>query len=127
VAELIDVTLISTGLTLIAIGVFCDFVAAIGLIRLPNFFTRLHAATVGAIGGAVVPMLGVTLLALGYEPLGGTRFILAGIAFTTSILTMILSQAGSHAIARATYRAKAAPLQPIVYDALGEEKGDANE
>jgi len=124
---LIDIVLASAGLTLIAIGVFCDFVAAIGLIRLPNFFTRLHAATVGAIGGAVVPMLGAALLAIGYEPLGETRFILAGVAFTTSIVTMILSQAGSHALARAAYRARAAPLQPITYDALAEKRGDSSE
>jgi multicomponent Na+:H+ antiporter subunit G len=124
VVKLIDIILVTAGLALIAIGVFCDFVAAIGLIRLPNFFTRLHAATVGSIGGAVVPMLGAALLALGYEPLGSTRFILAGVAFTTSIVTMILSQAGSHALARATYRAKAAPLQPIIHDALAEKRGE---
>lgn len=121
---MIDIILVTAGLALITIGVFCDFVAAIGLIRLPNFFTRLHAATVGSIGGAVVPMLGAALLALGYEQLGSTRFILAGVAFTTSIVTMILSQAGSHALARATYRAKAAPLQPIIHDALAEKRGE---
>jgi multicomponent Na+:H+ antiporter subunit G len=121
---MIDLILMPIGLILIAIGVFCDFVAAIGLIRLPNFYTRLHAATVGAIGGAVVPMIGAALIALCYEPLGdiSTRCLVAGVAFTTSIVTMILSQAGSHALARATYRAKAAPLQPIIYDALAEKK-----
>ncbi|MDK6028589.1 monovalent cation/H(+) antiporter subunit G [Ignisphaera sp. 4213-co] len=121
--KLIDLILIVLGLILVIIGVFCDFVGAIGLIRLPNFFTRLHAATVGAIGGAVIPMLGAALIALGYEPLGETRFILAGVAFTTSLITMVLAQAGSHALARAAYRARAAPLQPIIYDALSEKNG----
>jgi multicomponent Na+:H+ antiporter subunit G len=78
---MINLILVIIGLILIAIGVFCDFIGAIGLIRLPNFYTRLHAATVGAIGGAVVPIIGAAILALGYEPLGEARFILAGVAF----------------------------------------------
>ncbi|MCI4437791.1 MAG: monovalent cation/H(+) antiporter subunit G [Ignisphaera sp.] len=121
---MINLILIIIGLTLIAIGVFCYFIGAIGLIRLPNFYTRLHAATVGAIGGAVVPIIGAAILALGYEPLGETRFILAGVAFATSIVMMILAQAGSHALARAAYRARAAPTQPIIYDALAEDRGE---
>ena len=121
---MINLILIVIGLILIAIGVFCDFIGAIGLIRLPNFYTRLHAATVGAIGGAVVPIIGAAILALGYEPLGETRFILAGVAFATSIVMMILAQAGSHALARAAYRTRAAPTQPIIYDALAEDRGE---
>jgi multicomponent Na+:H+ antiporter subunit G len=121
---MINLILVIIGLILIAIGVFCDFIGAIGLIRLPNFYTRLHAATVGAIGGAVVPIIGAAILALGYEPLGETRFILAGVAFATSVVMMILAQAGSHALARAAYRAGAAPTQPIIYDALAEDRGE---
>ncbi len=108
------------GLVLVAIGVFFDFVGALGLLRLPNFYTRLHAATAGAIGGAVVPMLGASLIALGAEYLGPQRFFLAGAAFAGSILLMILAQAGSHALARATYISREAPVKPIEYDALRE-------
>lgn len=108
------------GLVLVAIGVFFDFVGALGLLRLPNFYTRLHAATAGAIGGAVVPMLGASLIALGAEYLGPQRFFLAGAAFAGSILLMILAQAGSHALARATYISREAPVEPIEYDALRE-------
>ena len=121
--EVLDSLFLSIGLLLIAVGVFCDFVGSIGLIRLPNFFTRLHAATVGSIGGAVVPMIGAAFIALGYRPLGDSRYLLAAEAFLTSIVTMILSQAGSHALARAAYRSRAAPLQPIIYDAIEAEKG----
>jgi multicomponent Na+:H+ antiporter subunit G len=120
VVKVISLLLVILGLTLIAIGVFFDFVGALGLLRLPNFYTRLHAATAGAIGGAVVPMLGASLLALGAEYLGPQRFFLAGAAFASSILLMILAQAGSHALARATYISQGAPLEPIEYDALRE-------
>jgi len=120
VVRVIFLLLAILGLVLVAIGVFFDFVGALGLLRLPNFYTRLHAATAGAIGGAVVPMLGASLIALGAEYLGPQRFFLAGAAFAGSILLMILAQAGSHALARATYISREAPVEPIEYDALRE-------
>lgn len=119
---MIDLILVAIGLTLIAVGVFYDFIGAIGLLRLPNFFTRLHAATAGAIGGAVVPMIGAALVALGEDYLGPQRFFLAGAAFASSILLMILAQAGSHAIARAAYLSGEARTEPILYDALKERE-----
>ncbi len=120
---MIDLILVAIGLTLIAVGVFYDFIGAIGLLRLPNFFTRLHAATAGAIGGAVVPMIGAALVALGADYLGPPRFFLAGAAFASSILLMILSQAGSHAIARAAYLSGEARVEPALHDALKEREG----
>lgn len=121
---MLDLVLVLAGLALIAVGVFYDFVGAIGLLRLPNFFTRLHAATAGAIGGAVVPMIGAALVALGSEYLGPPRFFLAGAAFASSLVLMILAQAGSHAIARAAYVSGEAPREPILYDALREKGGE---
>ena len=120
---MIDLALVVAGLALIAIGVFYDFVGALGLLRLPNFFTRLHAATAGAIGGAVVPVIGAALVALGADYLGPQRFFLAGAAFASSLLLMILAQAGSHALARAAYLSGEAPREPIEYDALEKARG----
>jgi len=122
---MIDLALVIVGLALIAVGVFYDFVGAIGLLRLPNFFTRLHAATAGAIGGAVVPMIGAALVALGADYLGPPRFFLAGAAFASSLLLMVLSQAGSHAIARAAYLSGEASVEPALYDALKKREGEA--
>ncbi|MEM2698958.1 MAG: monovalent cation/H(+) antiporter subunit G, partial [Ignisphaera sp.] len=59
--------LIIIGEILIAIGAICDLIAAIGMNRFPNFFVRLHALTVGTIGGAFVPLIGVAILVLGAE------------------------------------------------------------
>ncbi len=110
------------GLILVAVGAFCDIAAAIGINRFPNFFVRLHAATVGAIGGAVIPTFGAGLIALGSPELGNYRFFVAGVSFTTGLMIMILGQAGAHALARATLKAKAAPLEPCVHNALRERE-----
>jgi len=53
------------GAFLVVLGGICDLFGAIGLLKFPNFYVRLHAATVGTIGGAVVPLFGVSMLALG--------------------------------------------------------------
>jgi len=118
----VNLILSVAGLVLVAIGAFCDIAAAIGINRFPNFFVRLHAATVGAIGGGVIPAFGAGLIALGYPQLGTYRYFVAGVAFATGLLIMILGQAGAHALARATLKSKAAPLQPCVHNALEERE-----
>ncbi len=119
---MINEILIIIGEVLIAIGAICDLIAAIGMNRFPNFFVRLHALTVGAIGGAFVPLIGVTLLSLGAEFLGVYRFFMAGASIVSAILLLFLAPVGSHAIARAAHRSKAAIVYPKVIDRLEEDR-----
>lgn len=116
----LDWALVTIGEILIAIGVISDLIAAIGLLRFPNFFVRLHAATVGTIWGAFVPLIGAALVAAGAEFLGLYRWFMAGGAIITAVLILILAPAGSHALARAAYRSVAAKVDPKVVDQLCE-------
>ncbi|MFH1327467.1 MAG: monovalent cation/H(+) antiporter subunit G, partial [Candidatus Bathyarchaeota archaeon] len=86
------------GLGILAIGLFCSIVGALGLLRLPDIFNRMHAATVCIIGGAVISIFGVTLTVEGLEPVFTVKALLTAgvIAFTSPV--------GSHAIVRAAYR-----------------------
>lgn len=119
---MLEVIAIYLGQALIVIGVFCDLVAAIGLLRFPNFYLRLHAATVGTIGGAFVPLIGAALLAAGSTYLGDYRWFIAGGALVTAIIVLILAPAGSHALARAAHRSRAAIVEPKVVDYLEEDE-----
>lgn len=114
--------IVLVGEVLVAIGVLCDVIAAIGMLRFPNFYVRLHAATVGTIGGAFVPLIGASLIAMGCEFLGGYRWFMTGSALITAILILILAPAGSHALARAAHRSRAAIVQPKVVDHLEEDR-----
>ncbi len=102
-----DLSLIpfAIGSALILAGAVFDLLAAIGLNRLPNFFTRLHAATVGVIGGAVYPVVGAAILSLSLTdvPLRW-RLSFALPLFLTAALILITAPAGSHALAKAAYR-----------------------
>ncbi len=120
VIEVVNWALVLAGEVLIAIGIFCDLMGALGMLRFPNFFVRLHAATVGTIGGAVVPLIGAALLAAGAEFLGYYRWFMAGASLVTAILIMMLAPAGSHVLARAAYRSRVAKVEPKVVDQLEE-------
>lgn len=109
------------GTVMIVSGSVADLIASIGLLRFPNFFVRLHAATVGTIWGAFVPLVGAAFFAAGYTDLGQYRWFVAGGSAVTAFLILLLGPVGSHALARAAYKSRAAVPQPIIHDALGEK------
>ena len=122
--DMLKLVSFTIGTILIVIGAFCDLVAAIGFLRFPNFFVRLHAATIGAIGGAVIPLIGVAFIALAADFLGGFRWYVAGASVVTAVFILLAAPTGSHAIANAAHRAKVVPVQPKVCDHLEEDKGE---
>ena len=118
----LDWILVIIGEILVAIGIFCDLVGSIGMHRFKNFYLRLHAATVGTIGGAFVPLIGAALIAIGSDFLGYYRWFMAGGAIVTAVLILILAPAGSHALARATHKARVTPVEPKIADHLEEDE-----
>ncbi len=104
--------LVVLGQVLVAIGIACDLIAAILMHRLRSFYLRIHALTVGSIGGAVVPLIGAALIAAGSDFLGTYRWYVAGGAVVTAAITFIMAGAGTHAIARAVLRTRAVEEEP---------------
>jgi len=119
----LDLLLITIGGILLIIGALCDLIGAIGMNRFPNFFVRLHAATVGAIGGAFYPLIGTALIAFGSEFLGIYKWFVGGSALVAAFLILMLAPAGSHALARAAHKSKASVVEPKVADHLEEDGG----
>ncbi len=120
--EIIQQILLYIGIILVVIGALCDLIGALGLLRFPNFFVRLHAATVGTIGGAVYPLFGLTLMTVACDFLGYWKWLLASGSFITALIIMITAPAGSHALARGAHR-RGVPVEPKVCDFLEEDKG----
>ncbi len=121
----LEALFIFIGLTMIAIGAFFDIVSGIGVLKLPNFFTRIHAVTIGAVGGSVLPLIGVAVVSLAFKDLGIQRFYLAGVSIAGAIFILILAPTGSHSLARAAYMMCKAPRKPLVYDALESSRREA--
>ena len=78
---------------LLAAGGFFCIVGGIGLIRMPDFYTRMHAASVTETLGAGLILLGL-LLQAGFT-LNAAKLLMIG------LLIFFASPTASHALARA--------------------------
>jgi len=85
------------GGALIAIGAFFYVVGAIGIYRMPDVFTRMHAAGISDTAGAGLLIVGMMCLA-GFSLVAVKLAIILGvILFTSPIATHALAQAALHA------------------------------
>lgn len=108
-------TEILTGL-LILLGGFFTFAAALGVVRLPDVFIRMHASTkAGTLG------CGLILLAAAIH-FGQIEFVARALA--AIVFLMLTAPVGAHMIARAAYRSGVPLWSGTVIDELG--RGQAN-
>jgi len=98
-------------------GVFFAFSSAVGIIRFPDVYTRIHAGTKALTGGAMLVLTGAALIAPNWQA-AAKILLIAGFFLLTNPLS-------SHAIARACYRHGILP-EASFKDEYGEvlEKGD---
>lgn len=107
---------------LMGIGAFCFIVGAIGIIRFPNYFVRLHAATVSVIGGSFTTLLGLAFYSITVVRDANLRFLLSSSSLLVAVLLFITSPVSTHAVARAAYKF-GVPVEPKVCDKLEESGG----
>ncbi|MBD3349516.1 MAG: Na+/H+ antiporter subunit G, partial [Candidatus Eisenbacteria bacterium] len=98
---------------LISIGVFFDIVGAIGLIRLPDVYNRLQAATKCVTLGTCLILVGV-LVHSGWSAIGVKALLAA-------IFVLWTSPTGSHALARGAHIAGVPLWRGTVVDRYRED------
>lgn len=94
----------TSGISLLVGGLFC-LVGGIGLLRMPDFFTRMHAASVTETLGVGLVLLGL-LLQAGWT-LVAIKLLMVG------LLVFFVSPTASHALARA---ALVRGVKPVLAD-----------
>ncbi|MGB9828181.1 monovalent cation/H(+) antiporter subunit G [Thermosphaera chiliense] len=122
---MIDQLLFYLGISLLAVGGVLDIVASLGFFKFKEFYTRLHAATVGAIGGGFYPLIGVAFTVLGLDVEFWLKAVFSGVSLVAAAVIALGVPAGSHALARGVYRSREAEPS-VVADRLREdlEKGE---
>ncbi|MFB1082430.1 monovalent cation/H(+) antiporter subunit G [Jeotgalibacillus sp. JSM ZJ347] len=100
----------------ILIGAFFGVVTAIGLIRLPDLYTRTHAASKSATLGVMSVLIGALLFFLTEEGMFNSRIVL-GIFFV-----LITAPVGGHLIARAAYNSGVKLAPETVQDDLSKKE-----
>lgn len=87
---------------LILVGSFFSIVGGVGLLRMPDFYTRVHAAS-------VTDTLGVVCILLGLGLQAGWTLVAAKLAII-ALLVFFTSPAATHALAKAALGRGLKPL-----------------
>ncbi len=101
------------GMVLIGLGIAFDFLGVLGLVRLPDVYNRLQAATKCVTFGTAGILLGVFLLQ-GFSTFGFKALL--GIVFV-----FLTSPVAAHAISRAAHRAGIRLTERTVVDQYEED------
>ena len=98
---------------LVLVGGIFSLLAALGLVRLPDLYTRMHAASKAGVVGA-----GFVLLAIALAAFDGPIILraLMGIAFL-----LLTTPVSAHLLARAAYFSGHKPVEFTVVDDLGSD------
>lgn len=101
------------GYILIVIGILFDIFGCIGLVRFPDVYNRLQAATKCVTLGTVVLLVGVAL-ADGWGPTAGKAAVCA-------VFILITSPTAAHAIAKGAYASGVELWEHSVVDKYAEQ------
>lgn len=99
---------------LLVIGALFSLVAAIGMLRLPDLYTRMHAASKAGVVGA-----GLILLAVAVASVDGPVTLRAILGILFLLLT---TPVAAHLLARAAYRTGLRPLTGTHLNDLDRDK-----
>lgn len=102
-------------IVLLVIGLLFNILAVIGLLRFPDVYTRLHAATKCTTFGTIFVTLAVIVYGI-YLELTGLQgwWQLSLHAAIALIVLLITNPTGAHAISRAAHKAGILPAQAVV-------------
>jgi len=116
-------TLLTILYIFLGIGVIFNCLGSIGLLRFPDVYTRLHAATKATTFGSIFTSLGVIVYSFySWNISGDSKFgVLALHTIVALICLIITNPTGAHAIARAAHRSGVMPKQAVI-DQLKEAK-----
>ncbi|MCZ4271180.1 monovalent cation/H(+) antiporter subunit G [Maritalea porphyrae] len=110
---LVDILAYVAGALLI-VGAFFSLAAAIGILRLPDLYTRMHAASkAGTLGS------GLALIAIAVFAMDGSVSMRALAGFVFFLLTAPIS---AHLLAKAAYAAGYRPLDEMHVNDLEKKK-----
>lgn len=107
------------GAALLLVGACFMFLAGLGVLRLPDLFMRLQAATKASTLGVGCMLLG---LAVHFQDLGVTTRALLVIAFF-----VLTAPVGAHMIARAAYAVGAPLWEGTITDELRDQQRAARQ
>ena len=108
----------------IVIGCFFNILAAVGLHRFPDVYTRLHAGTKCTTFGSIFLIGAVVMQSIGTwvaEGLSSPQSVLTIHALVALVAILLTNPTSAHAMSRAAHRSGVKPARSVVDD-LEKEK-----
>ena len=112
----------------IGIGCFFNLLAAVGLHRFPDVYTRLHAGTKCTTFGSIFLIGAVLMQSIGAwasEGLSSPQSILTIHAIVALVAILLTNPTSAHAMSRAAHRSGVKPAKAVT-DALDKKKKEKN-
>lgn len=103
------------------LGGVSTIIASVGVLRFPDFYTRLHAASVTDTLGAFSFLIGMALIA---SEFGSVTFIVVLKLFMIGIFLVLTGPTSTHAIGNAAYTAGLHPLIGRIDQLRAAEDGE---
>ena len=102
----------------IGIGLFFNLVGSVGIHRLPDVYTRLHAATKCTTFGSIFLILAVIVQSAGIWALEGdsSQSVMCIHVVLALVALLVTNATSAHAIARAAHRSGEKPARAVVDD-----------
>ena len=100
------------GAIFLLLGAALAFIGAVGLVRLPDLFARMHAATKPQTLGLLLILIGLALTVRTWASVATLLIVVASQALTAPV--------AAHMLGRAGYRAGVAEDDLLHHDELGE-------
>jgi len=104
------------GYILITIGILFDLFGCIGLVRFPDVYNRLQAATKCVTLGTIFLLTGVAVIR-GWDPISAKAIICA-------VFILVTSPTAAHAIAKGAYASGVELWENSVVDKYADEIGN---
>lgn len=102
-------------------GSIITSIATIGIIRLPDMYTRLHAATKSSTLGAMMLMVGTFLYFWYVEGIIETQVLLA------VLFLFVTAPIGGHMLSRSAFHAEVEPHQLTILNELKRDETNPDE
>lgn len=105
---------------ILTLGIIFNTLGVLGLLKFPDVYTRLHAATKCTTLGSILTSISVILYGILQIPSCDSQYVILSIHSFIALISLLLTNpVSAHAIARAAYKSGIKPYGAIV-DKLAE-------
>jgi multicomponent Na+:H+ antiporter subunit G len=120
------IVLLILAIFLVVAGIFFFFAATVGFLRLPDFYSRMHATGKGDTFGVLLSLLGLSIYNLLENPTWYMGVVQTVKVLSIAVFWFLASPTATHALLRSAFESGVMPWtkdgKPVIERGEGERK-----